>query len=95
MIRLEFFLIGAWGSMLGIAAAAQEDPFPSLTGPYLGQKPPGLTPEVFAPGIITTNLHDDGSPIFSPDGREVHFRIITGTPAECGGMRMIHISGCM
>ena len=24
--------------------------FPELRGPYLGQNPPGLTPEVFAPG---------------------------------------------
>jgi hypothetical protein len=29
--------------------------FPALKGPYLGQKPPGMTPELFAPGIITTD----------------------------------------
>ena len=27
--------------------------FPELKGEYLGQPPPGLTPEVFAPGIIS------------------------------------------
>jgi hypothetical protein len=27
--------------------------FPVLKGPYLGQKPPGKTPEVFAPGIVS------------------------------------------
>lgn len=27
---------------------------PVLKGPYLGQKPPGMTPEIFAPGIIPT-----------------------------------------
>ncbi|MCJ8272850.1 MAG: hypothetical protein MJK04_26065, partial [Psychrosphaera sp.] len=27
---------------------------PVLTGPYLGQKPPGSTPEIFAPGIVNT-----------------------------------------
>ena len=27
----------------------------SLSGPYLGQKPPGKTPEIFAPGIISTH----------------------------------------
>jgi len=32
----------------------QESSFPKLTGPYLGQKPPGMTPEVFAPGIVCT-----------------------------------------
>jgi len=25
----------------------------ALTGPYLGQKPPGMTPEIFAPGIVS------------------------------------------
>ncbi len=28
--------------------------FPVLKGPYLGQKPPGLTPELFAPEIVPT-----------------------------------------
>ena len=28
--------------------------FESLSGPYLGQTPPGLEPEVFAPGLIST-----------------------------------------
>ena len=34
--------------------AAEED-FPILKGPYLGQKPPGTMPEVFAPGIISVD----------------------------------------
>jgi len=33
---------------------AQQTEFPKLTGLYLGQKPPGIIPEVFAPGIIST-----------------------------------------
>ena len=37
---------------------AQKDDFPVLKGPYLGQKPPGMTPEVFAPGIITTDISE-------------------------------------
>jgi len=32
---------------------AQPDAFPVLKGPYLGQKPPGKAPEIFAPGIIS------------------------------------------
>jgi tetratricopeptide (TPR) repeat protein len=32
----------------------KSDDFPLLKGPYLGQNPPGKTPEIFAPGIITT-----------------------------------------
>ena len=31
-----------------------------LEGPYLGQKPPGLVPQPFAPGLITTKSVEDG-----------------------------------
>jgi len=44
-----------------------------LTGPYLGQLPPGLTPEVFAPGIVSTRGGHEFSCTFSPDGREFYF----------------------
>ena len=43
-----------------------------LKGSYLGQKPPGMTPEIFAPGIISTGYHD-GCITFSPDGRELFY----------------------
>lgn len=36
----------------------EPDDFPVLKGPYLGQKPPGLTPKLFAPGIITTDASE-------------------------------------
>ena len=45
-----------------------------LTGEYLGQSPPGLEPMLFGEGLLSTGLHDDGAPRFSPDGREVYFR---------------------
>jgi len=38
-----------------------------LKGPYLGQKPPGNTPEVFAPNIISTDANE-GCCCFSKDG---------------------------
>ncbi len=69
-IILFFFI---WNS--GSIVFAQTD-FPVLKGPYLGQKPPGLKAEIFAPGIISTEMHDDAAPVFSPDGREVYFRIV-------------------
>lgn len=46
--------------------------FPLLEGPYLGQKPPGLIPEVFAPGIVST-AHKDHSGFFTPDMKEFYF----------------------
>lgn len=44
---------------------AQQIDFPKLTGPYLGQKPPGMTPEVFAPGIVSRKGSEDYGITFS------------------------------
>lgn len=49
-----------------------QDTFSAPVVPYIGQKPPGLTPEVFAPGIISTEHHEWGA-IFSPDMKEFYF----------------------
>ena len=46
--------------------------FPHLEGPYLGQKPPGLIPEVFAPGIVSTE-HFEAFGVFTPDLKEFYF----------------------
>lgn len=41
-------------------------------GPYFGQKPPGMTPELFAPGFLSTNL-TEYAPTFTKDGLECYF----------------------
>lgn len=53
----------------------EEDSIPdlNLNGPYLGQTPPGNTPKVFAPNIISIPNHTEFSLSFSPDGNEVYF----------------------
>lgn len=43
-------------------------------GLYLGQKPPGMLPEVFAPGIVSKGMNEAGI-AFSPDGDEVYYNI--------------------
>lgn len=43
-----------------------------LEGPYLGQEPPGLIPEVFAPGIVSTARYELFS-AFTPDMKEFYF----------------------
>ncbi len=48
--------------------------FPVLKGPYLGQKPPGMTPELFAPGIISKEETSQSCSVFSPYGNEFYFR---------------------
>jgi hypothetical protein len=55
-----------------ITTDAQQSEFPKLTGPYLGQKTPGITPEKFAPGIVSTEAHEYACS-FSPDGSELYF----------------------
>ena len=49
--------------------------FPVLKVPYLGQKPPGLTLEIFAPEIVSTGL-DEGVITFTPDGKECYWSIL-------------------
>jgi hypothetical protein len=44
-----------------------------LQGPYLGQATPGLTPQVFAPGIVSTRGGHEFSCTFSTDGKEFYF----------------------
>ena len=44
----------------------------ALTVPYFGQKPPGMVPGIFAPGIISTQNHEF-SCCMSPDGKEFYF----------------------
>lgn len=39
---------------------------------YLGQKPPGLTPKAFAPGMVTTDDWEV-SGVFTPDLKEFYF----------------------
>jgi len=50
-----------------------QDDFPVLEGPYLGQKPPGLIPEIFAPDIIKTDFREAAA-AFTPDLKEFYFR---------------------
>lgn len=50
--------------------------FPRMTGPYLGLKSPGDTPELFAPGIVSTGHFEHSSPVFTPDLKEIYWSTI-------------------
>jgi tetratricopeptide (TPR) repeat protein len=56
--------------------------FPVLTGPYLGQRPPGLKAEIFAPGIISSKEKYELNSVFSPKGDEFYYEISTTIPEE-------------
>ena len=47
--------------------------FPLLKGKYLGQKLPGMTPEIFAPGFISFTESIETAPTISPNGDEFYF----------------------
>jgi len=46
----------------------QDRVFSHLEGPYLGQKPPGMIPEIFAPGILNNEEMGAFCSVFSLDG---------------------------
>ena len=48
--------------------------FTDRTGPYLGEKPPGPTPQLFASGLVSTGGFERDLAI-TPDGRELYFGI--------------------
>jgi hypothetical protein len=58
-------LVGAVFAMATNAAA--------VTGPYFGQTPPGTTPQLFAPGILSLSNRLEDHVAFSPDGNECFF----------------------
>ncbi len=69
---------GAWTVSLVVAlsmlaaAARQAGADPHRSTAYLGQRPPGATPVIFAPEIVSTaSTNEHMAPSFTPDGNEV------------------------
>lgn len=59
--QIVFFLACGSGSDTG-----------SISGDYLGQEPPGMTPKIFAPGIVSTGTGELNL-VITPDGNEMFF----------------------
>jgi len=59
-------------TLFSVVTAGQQNTsdFPVLKGPYLGQKPPGLIPEIFAPGIVSTEHRVYANVTFQRDFEE-------------------------
>ena len=75
-------LLSNFSSIAAVSAQKNSDHAPEgttaetfvsvLEGPYLGQTPPGLYPELFAPGIVSTeSLEIEG--VFAPGMKEFYF----------------------
>lgn len=55
----------------------QKFDFPVLSGSYLGQSPPEMEIELFAPGVVSTGLYERDLAI-SSDGKEIYYGLILG-----------------
>ena len=71
----RFYTVLFFLTIMLISSCGKKDNLTVLKGPYLGQKPPGKTPELFAVGTITTEYHEHSSPEFSPDAKEVYWSV--------------------
>ncbi len=73
IIGINVFLV------LIFSECIRQSDFPILKGPYLGQKPPGMVPELFAPGLLSAG-GDEANITFTPDGKECCYTLWTPRP---------------
>lgn len=69
MVRYSFPIV----CMVALLMAAHTWSAEKMSGPYLGQDPPELIPEVFAPGVISVKGSREFSLSLSPKGDELFF----------------------
>ena len=85
MKKILFIIV--W-SVAAVTLNAQPYEFTRLTGPYLGQKPPGMKPEIFAPGILSTlGVTSESMEVILPltiRSYQIHKQLYQQLPAETG-----------
>ncbi|MDX1941782.1 MAG: hypothetical protein SFU99_14575 [Saprospiraceae bacterium] len=89
IITILVFIIGVFFHLL---LPAQQSSFQELHGKYFGLKPPGMTAELFAPGIISTYSNEHSALAFSPDGSVVLWAIMDSN-YKGGLFEMKYING--
>lgn len=74
-MKKAFFMIGflILTAMVASSWKTQEE-FTDLKGDYMGQKPPGMTPEKFLPGVVSTTKTEFNA-AFSPDGKYFFYSV--------------------
>jgi hypothetical protein len=66
--------------VLASCTSTQQDGNKVSADPYLGQEPPGSIPDVFAPGVVSTDTAFETGITLAPDGKEIFFtRRVPGT----------------
>lgn len=74
MRHIRIFSVGVLLMAVFLAGCTNQKDLPVLTGSYLGQDPPGMTPEIFAPGILSSS-YSEIKAVFSPDGKEIYYQL--------------------
>jgi len=90
LLSVAVSILSAWlpialcfaASPAGETKQAASAPAPLAPGAYFGLKLPGETPELFAPGIISTPGRSVSHLAFSPDGTECYFTVFDGAWAN-------------
>ena len=59
--------------LIFVCCCTQDSEFLEFKDQYLGQQLPGITPEIFAPGVVSTKFYEHGSPVFSNDLKEIYW----------------------
>jgi len=82
----QFLLMAVFFCISGVIHPQEKDAvFPVLRGPYLGQKPPGKTPELFAPELFDAEHGYHFPVIFSSDLTEAFWK-----PMERGNNGLLY-----
>ena len=76
MVKHSFLIICMVAALAAVRALGAD----SMSGPYLGQDPPGQTPEVFGPGVISKADTREHCLSLSPNGDELFFTRSEGWP---------------
>lgn len=88
--KFQLLFFTAFIFSVGILYAQEKcSEIPVLKGHYLGQKPPEMKPEIFAPGIISKEKSAEYGGHFSPDGSEFFFTRYS--PGEQGELWMTRL----
>lgn len=71
-------LSGALGAVFLVACGSGMDE----RDLYLGQHPPGIKPQIFAPGIVSTENYEHSPAVFSPDLKTVYWTFERQEPTQ-------------
>lgn len=72
------FVIEPWLFMVALTMAPVAPQPGDDPGLYFGQRPPGATPEVFAPGIVSLDDRFEQFLVYRPDGQGLVFSVTNG-----------------